>query len=42
MQAYALAESSPDGWVAMVARDTKARLHELLDEARQVRQAIGP
>ena len=41
MAAYALAESSPDGWVATVARDSKARLQGLLDEARQVRQAIG-
>ena len=41
MAAYAQAESSPDGWVATVARDSKARLQRLLDEARQVRQAIG-
>jgi putative membrane protein len=41
MAAYAQAESSPDGWVATVARDSKARLQGLLDEARQVRQAIG-
>ena len=41
MAAYAQAESSPDGWVAAVARDSKARLQGLLDEARQVRQAIG-
>jgi predicted outer membrane protein len=42
MQAYALAESSPDGWVATAARDTKARLQEFLEEARKVRQAVGP
>jgi putative membrane protein len=42
MQAYALAESSPDAWVVGVARDTKAHLQGLLDEARQVRQAVGP
>ena len=41
MAAYAQAESSPDGWVATVARDSKARLQGLLDEARQVRHAIG-
>ena len=41
MAAYAQAESSPDGWVATVARDSKARLQGLLDEARQVRQTIG-
>jgi putative membrane protein len=42
MQAYALAENSPDEWVAAVARDTKNRLQGLLDEARRVRQAIAP
>ena len=41
MAAYAQAESSPDGWVATVARDGEARLQGLLDEARQVRQTIG-
>ena len=41
MAAYAHAESSPDGWVATIARDSKARLQGLLDEARQVRHAIG-
>jgi putative membrane protein len=42
MQAYALAENSLDAGVTAVARDTKARLQGLLDEARQVRQAVGP
>jgi putative membrane protein len=42
LQGYTLSESSSDQWVATVARDTKARLQGLLDEARQVRRAVGP
>jgi putative membrane protein len=42
VQGYAGGEGSPDEWVRTVARDTRPRLQQLLEEARQVRQAIGP
>jgi hypothetical protein len=39
---YAGGENSGDEWVKTLARAAKPRSQRLLEEARQVRQAVGP
>ena len=39
---FASAESSSDDWLRKLASETRPRLQQLLDDARQMRQAVGP
>lgn len=39
---YGSGESSPEGWVQQLAKDTRPRLRELLDEARKAQLAVAP
>lgn len=42
LRIYAAGESGPDAWVKSLAPETVAELQRLLEDARQLRQAIGP
>jgi len=42
LQGYTSGEAAPDEWIRVLAHDTTPHLQRLLDEARQVRQAVGP
>ena len=42
VRGFASAESSPDEWIKNLASETRPRLEQLLDEARQMQKAVGP
>lgn len=42
LQGYTGSEASPDEWVRTFAHDTRPRLQLLLEEARKLRQTVGP
>ena len=42
LQGYTGGEAAPDEGIRALAHDTRPHLQRLLDEARQVRQAVGP
>jgi putative membrane protein len=42
VRGYISAEGSPDEWLRTLARDTRPDLERLLEQARQMRQSVGP
>jgi predicted outer membrane protein len=42
VRGFASAESSLDEWIKNLASETRPRLEQLLDEARQMQKAVGP
>lgn len=41
VRGFTLGENSSEGWLKSLATDTRPRLQQLLDEARQMQQAVG-
>jgi putative membrane protein len=42
MQIYGGAANSPDGWLRSLAAETAPELRRLLEDAREMRRAVGP